>query len=203
MLLRAVAVQKTEYPIFLPCAIVKASKQDCFSCMLATVKAKPSARRCFRLALFDFKILSGMVAMETLTGFEFNQFIQAFSWAICRRSYSWPANSPFHCYWIEHSPSRTIYKHAVAVSIEIDKANFVVNLQATSPIVPRDCSPTSFEIAFSDMATPDKRNRSEVQRDQENLPGSGGESENMEIEQICQSEGGEFFKQIYMFVNFV
>ncbi|KRZ70306.1 hypothetical protein T10_1329 [Trichinella papuae] len=59
-------------------------------------------------------------------------------------------------------------------------------------------SPTSFEIAFSDMATPAKRNRSDGQRDQQNLPGSGGESENMEIEQISQSEGGEFFKQIYM-----
>ncbi|KRZ00022.1 hypothetical protein T11_9276, partial [Trichinella zimbabwensis] len=85
MLLRVVAVQKTGYPIFLPCAIVKASKQDRFSCRLATSSAKPSARRCFRLALFDFKILSGTVAMETLTGFECHQFIQAFSWATCRR----------------------------------------------------------------------------------------------------------------------
>ncbi|KRY48017.1 Lysine-specific demethylase 3A [Trichinella britovi] len=71
----------------------------------------------------------------------------------------------------ECSPSRTIYKRAVGVSIGIDQANnSVVNLQAISELFP----------AY--MATPVKRNRRNDQQDEEDLSGSGGENGNVQSE---------------------
>ncbi|KRY89399.1 Lysine-specific demethylase 3A-B [Trichinella pseudospiralis] len=108
---------------------------------------------------------------------------------------------------------RTIYKRAFAVSIGIDKANLVVNLQTTSPIffsflrelkhkfpfaneINSTCFFISFEIVSSDMATPVKRNRRNGQQDQDSVPGSGEESQNLELEPISQSEGGEVTEEV-------
>ncbi|KRY14145.1 Lysine-specific demethylase 3A [Trichinella patagoniensis] len=71
----------------------------------------------------------------------------------------------------ECSPSRTIYKRAVGVSIGIDQANnSVVNLQAISELFP----------AY--MATPVKRSRRNDQQDEEDLSGRGGENGNVQSE---------------------
>ncbi|KRZ15396.1 Lysine-specific demethylase 3A [Trichinella zimbabwensis] len=77
--------------------------------------------------------------------------------------------------------------------LELQQWLFLLGL-LLSPLL--GCSLISFEIVFSDMATPTKRNRSDAQRDQENVPGSGGESQNLEIVQISQSEGGELTEEL-------
>ncbi|KRY30960.1 Lysine-specific demethylase 3A [Trichinella spiralis] len=81
----------------------------------------------------------------------------------------------------ECSPSGTIYKRAVGVSIGIDQANnSVVNLQAISA-----------ELFPAYMATPVKRNRRNDQQDEEDLSGRGGENGNSENVQTNQSENDE------------
>ncbi|KRY81104.1 hypothetical protein T4B_3740 [Trichinella pseudospiralis] len=47
------------------------------------------------------------------------------------------------------------------------------------------------------------RNHANVHRGEEYLTKSGGESENLEIDQISHGKGSEFCKQIYMCVDFV